>query len=163
MNTHDDGGLARDKTLRDEIAIEAIKKMIAGVDLTEDAGSRLAAIVVTQQDGTRATPLLEPIVAEAYELADAIIAEKRTREPTEDAAKHDQRPISILRFDTRISGCLKRAGISTVGKLKACEDLDLLYLRNFGEKSLREVKIRLRMLADEDFRTATDTTKCPPA
>lgn len=158
MNTHDDGGLARDKTLRDEIAIEAIKKMIAGVDLTEDAGSRLAAIVVTQQDGTRATPLLEPIVAEAYELADAIIAEKRTREPKEDAGS-----LAILRLSPTPRNSLHRNGVRTIADLEKLSDSELLQFRGFGKTSLWQVRRKLAELANAESRRAADTTKYPPA
>jgi DNA-directed RNA polymerase subunit alpha len=42
--------------------------------------------------------------------------------------------------------CLRRGGIATVGELASKEEKDLMALRNFGQKSNREIKERLENL-----------------
>ncbi|PRQ11591.1 DNA-directed RNA polymerase subunit alpha [Corynebacterium sp. 13CS0277] len=66
-------------------------------------------------------------------------------------------PIEDLDFSVRSYNCLKRQEIHTVGELAACGESDLLDIRNFGQKSINEVKIKLASLgltlkdAPEDF------------
>lgn len=66
-------------------------------------------------------------------------------------------PIEDLNFSVRSYNCLKRQEIHTVGELAECSETDLLDIRNFGEKSINEVKIKLASLgltlkdAPEDF------------
>ena len=66
-------------------------------------------------------------------------------------------PIEDLDFSVRSYNCLKRQEIHTVGELADCTESDLLDIRNFGQKSINEVKIKLAQLgltlkdAPEDF------------
>ncbi|AKE40598.1 DNA-directed RNA polymerase subunit alpha [Corynebacterium kutscheri] len=66
-------------------------------------------------------------------------------------------PIEDLNFSVRSYNCLKRQEIHTVGALAECSESDLLDIRNFGQKSINEVKIKLANLgltlkdAPEDF------------
>ena len=66
-------------------------------------------------------------------------------------------PIEDLNFSVRSYNCLKRQEIHTVGELAECSESDLLDIRNFGQKSINEVKIKLASLgltlkdAPEDF------------
>ena len=66
-------------------------------------------------------------------------------------------PIEDLNFSVRSYNCLKREGINTVGQLAECSETDLMDIRNFGEKSINEVKIKLASMsltlkdAPEDF------------
>ena len=66
-------------------------------------------------------------------------------------------PIEDLNFSVRSYNCLKREEIHTVGELAARTESDLLDIRNFGQKSINEVKIKLASLgltlkdAPEDF------------
>ena len=46
----------------------------------------------------------------------------------------------------RSYNCLKREGVHTVGELVARTESDLLDIRNFGQKSIDEVKIKLHQL-----------------
>ncbi|WKD59816.1 DNA-directed RNA polymerase subunit alpha [Corynebacterium caspium] len=55
-------------------------------------------------------------------------------------------PIEDLNFSVRSYNCLKRQDIHTVGELAACTESDLLDIRNFGQKSINEVKIKLASL-----------------
>ena len=70
-------------------------------------------------------------------------------------------PIEDLNFSVRSYNCLKRQEIHTVGELAECTESDLLDIRNFGQKSINEVKIKLAGLgltlkdAPEDFDPST--------
>jgi len=51
--------------------------------------------------------------------------------------------VEQLDFSVRTLNALRRANIPTVGELVSTEEKDLLRLRNFGQKSLQEVRERL--------------------
>lgn len=55
-------------------------------------------------------------------------------------------PIEDLNLTVRSYNCLKREGIHTVGELVARSEQDLLDIRNFGTKSIVEVKMTLHNL-----------------
>ncbi|MCZ4500492.1 MAG: DNA-directed polymerase subunit alpha, partial [Marmoricola sp.] len=52
-------------------------------------------------------------------------------------------PVEDLNLTVRSYNCLKREGIHTVGELVARSEQDLLDIRNFGAKSIDEVKAKL--------------------
>src|SRR5499426_3648006 len=52
-------------------------------------------------------------------------------------------PIDDLDLTVRSSHCLKREGVHTVGELVSRTESDLLDIRNFGAKSIDEVKMKL--------------------
>ncbi len=52
-------------------------------------------------------------------------------------------PVEDLQLTVRSYNCLKREGIHTVGELIARSEADLLDIRNFGAKSIDEVKAKL--------------------
>ena len=52
-------------------------------------------------------------------------------------------PVEDLQLTVRSYNCLKREGIHTVGELVARSEADLLDIRNFGAKSIDEVKAKL--------------------
>jgi DNA-directed RNA polymerase subunit alpha len=55
-------------------------------------------------------------------------------------------PIEDLDISVRSSNCLTREDIHTVGELAARTESDLLDIRNFGQKSINEVKVKLAEL-----------------
>lgn len=55
-------------------------------------------------------------------------------------------PVEQLDLSVRTINCLRRANIATVGELISKEEKELLRLRNFGQKSLQEIKERLKAL-----------------
>ena len=79
---------------------------------------------------------------------------------TEHIASYSM-PIEDLNFSVRSYNCLKRQEIHTVGELAECTESDLLDIRNFGQKSINAVKIKLAGLgltlkdAPEDFDPST--------
>ncbi|MEO7994370.1 MAG: DNA-directed RNA polymerase subunit alpha [bacterium] len=56
------------------------------------------------------------------------------------------RPIEDLELPVRPYNCLKQIGVKTIGELIECSEAELLKLRNFGEKSLLEIKEKLEPL-----------------
>ena len=64
--------------------------------------------------------------------------------PTDAALAADLAlPIEELELTVRSYNCLKREGIHSVGELVARSEADLLDIRNFGAKSIDEVKMKL--------------------
>ena len=56
-------------------------------------------------------------------------------------------PIEEMDLTVRSYNCLKREGIHTVGELVSRSEADLLDIRNFGSKSIDEVKVKLAQMA----------------
>ena len=56
-------------------------------------------------------------------------------------------PIEDLDLTVRSYNCLKREGIHTVGELVGRSEADLMDIRNFGSKSIDEVKAKLHSMA----------------
>ena len=52
-------------------------------------------------------------------------------------------PVEALDLTVRSYNCLKREGIHTVGELISRSEADLMDIRNFGAKSIDEVKDKL--------------------
>jgi len=64
--------------------------------------------------------------------------------PTDAALAQDLAlPIEELQLTIRSYNCLKREGVHTVGELVSRSEADLLDIRNFGSKSITEVKEKL--------------------
>jgi len=59
--------------------------------------------------------------------------------------KYDM-PVDQLTLSVRTMNCLRRGGITTVGELITKGEKELLALRNFGQKSMREIEERLEAL-----------------
>jgi DNA-directed RNA polymerase subunit alpha len=55
-------------------------------------------------------------------------------------------PIEEMDLTVRSYNCLKREGIHTVGELVSRSEADLLDIRNFGSKSIDEVKVKLAQM-----------------
>jgi len=53
-------------------------------------------------------------------------------------------PVEDLNLTVRSYNCLKREGIHSVGELLSRSEQDLLDIRNFGSKSIDEVKAKLQ-------------------
>lgn len=52
--------------------------------------------------------------------------------------------VDVIELSSRAANCLKVAGIRTIGELLEKKEQDLLAVKNFGEKSLDEIKDRLK-------------------
>lgn len=73
--------------------------------------------------------------AEGIELGEAPVQETQSSDL--------QRPITILNLPARSQNCLQREGIETIGQLILRSEADLLDIRNFGAKSIEDVKDEL--------------------
>lgn len=76
--------------------------------------------------------------AEGIELGEAPVQETQSSDL--------QRPITILNLPARSQNCLQREGIETIGQLILRSEADLLDIRNFGAKSIEDVKDELAKL-----------------
>ncbi len=56
------------------------------------------------------------------------------------------RPVTDLKLSVRANNCLQNAGLDTFGRLLAKSEAEMLKQRNFGKKSLDEIKERLEPL-----------------
>jgi len=70
-------------------------------------------------------------------------------------------PIEDLDLTVRSYNCLKREGIHTVGELLSRSEADLMDIRNFGSKSIDEVKAKLQSMGMQlkDSPAGVDPTK----
>jgi DNA-directed RNA polymerase subunit alpha len=77
------------------------------------------------------------------------------------AAEQLGTPIEQLDLTVRSYNCLKREGVHTVGELMTRSEADLLDIRNFGQKSIDEVKAKLISLglSLKDSPAGFDPTK----
>jgi DNA-directed RNA polymerase subunit alpha len=77
-------------------------------------------------------------------------------------SEYSDKPIEDLELSVRVYNSLKRAGISTIGDMMEIIDKNggsLMNLRNFGEKSMQELREKLRargLLPDDDSSPALD-------
>lgn len=75
------------------------------------------------------------------EVGESVFAEDgEQREPALNS------PIEDLDLSVRSYNCLKRQGIDTLEQLAGCSEVDLMNIRNFGSKSIEEVKEKLTEL-----------------
>lgn len=66
---------------------------------------------------------------------------------TEESAKMEElllQPVEIIELSVRASNCLKVAKIKTIGELVSKSEDELLSYKNFGKKSLDEIRDRLK-------------------
>lgn len=96
-----------------------------------DAVSRAAAIVVEQ---------IQPLMT--YSRISQVVAEPGPAHPSISEELFNK-PVDQLNLSVRTMNCLRRGGIVTVGELTVKSERDLLTLRNFGQKSLNEIKDKL--------------------
>lgn len=62
---------------------------------------------------------------------------------TDEAKTVDPNSIEALDFTIRTYNILKREGINTIQGIAACTESQLLELRNFGQRGVDEVKLKL--------------------
>jgi DNA-directed RNA polymerase subunit alpha len=87
---------------------------------------------------------LVQLLALVAELAEGAQAASLGPAPEEAARASDMAlPIEEMDFSVRSYNCLKREGVQTVGDLIQRTEQDLLDIRNFGQKSIDEVKQKL--------------------
>ncbi|MBU0469832.1 MAG: DNA-directed RNA polymerase subunit alpha, partial [Candidatus Omnitrophica bacterium] len=105
-----------------------------GTTTPVDAISRAAGILVEQ---------LSPFVS--YVKVSQMKAEEQLIRLSIPDEKYNM-PVEQLDLSVRTMNCLRRGGIATVGELISKKSKDLLQLRNFGQKSYREIEEKLQEL-----------------
>jgi DNA-directed RNA polymerase subunit alpha len=73
-------------------------------------------------------------------------AESRVDEAREDLRKTLAMSVNEIELSVRAANCLNNANITTVGQLAQKSESDMLKYRNFGKKSLNEIKQKLSEL-----------------
>ena len=105
-----------------------------GTTTPVDAISRAAGILVEQL-----SPFAEYVKVSKMKAEEQLI---RLSIPDE---KYNM-PVEQLDLSVRTMNCLRRGGILTVGELISKKPKELLQLRNFGQKSFREIEDKLKEL-----------------
>jgi DNA-directed RNA polymerase subunit alpha len=106
----------------------------------ETDGSITAREAVASAGGT-----LQELVNLFGELAEA--ASVTVREAEDESQPSDYAiTVEELNLSVRSYNCLKREGINTVGDLVQKSEAELMDIRNFGQKSIDEVKAKLEEL-----------------
>jgi DNA-directed RNA polymerase subunit alpha len=85
-----------------------------------------------------------------YTLEDALEfddTEKKGADERERLRKLLNMSVNEIELSVRAANCLNNANISTVGELAKKTEADMLKYRNFGKKSLNEIKDKLKELA----------------
>ncbi|MDX9721882.1 MAG: DNA-directed RNA polymerase subunit alpha [Myxococcota bacterium] len=71
---------------------------------------------------------------------DAEPAEVKSEESGRELNEHLSRPVSELELSVRSANCLQNANIRFIGELVQRSEAEMLKTKNFGRKSLREIK-----------------------
>jgi len=94
----------------------------------------------------RAAAIVNEHMALFMEQAETELPDSHIFAELPDEKKQYDTPIEELDLSVRAYNCLKRQGINTVGQLTECSEADLLNIRNFGAKSIEEVKDKLQAM-----------------
>ncbi len=73
-----------------------------------------------------------------------ILADVEKDNEDEELRKYLETPVEELELSVRSSNCLKNANIQTLGDLTIKTEDDIVKTRNFGKKSLQEIKDKLK-------------------
>ncbi len=96
---------------------------------------------------------------------DKISTTEEVDEEEEKIKKLLDTPVEELELTVRSSNCLKNAGIKTIGDLAKKTEEEITKTRNFGKKSLSEIKDKLRewglTLGMTDFSVLKNSIKVP--
>ncbi|MFQ5813286.1 MAG: transcription termination factor NusA, partial [Anaerolineae bacterium] len=98
----------------------------------------LAEAILMRKEKARPTARELRVLGEAIDVIKTVAAKERAKEGV---------PIKVLGLSTRVYNCLEQAGIATVEEIleKLAEgDEEMLAIKNFGPKSLAELKERLQ-------------------
>ena len=115
----------RQKTDYDKLTLE----VVTDGSIRPDEAVRRAALIL--QEHMAALTTLSP-----HETLQVVAEEKK-----EDSVL--DLPVESLGLSVRSLNCLKRAGVRTVGDLHQYSEEDVMKLKNFGQKSLDEIKDKL--------------------
>jgi len=112
-------------------------KLIMDIE-TNGAITPLNAIHIASRMFLRHLELFAEAKEEEVFSVDMVTSEKEVTEKSHDI------PIRELEFSVRARNCLKRANIKALGELTKMTAQDLMAIKNFGKKSLTEIREKLR-------------------
>ena len=96
---------------------------------------------------------------------DKVCTTEEVDEEEEKVKKLLDTPVEELELTVRSSNCLKNAGIKTIGDLAKKTEDEITKTRNFGKKSLSEIKDKLKewglTLGMTDFSVLKNSIKVP--
>jgi len=96
---------------------------------------------------SQASKIINDYMSLLIDLSDKKVANDPIFEEIEEEEKKLEYPsIEELELSVRSYNCLKREGIDTVEKLLQYSEEELLDIRNFGQKSIKEVKDKVKEL-----------------
>ena len=95
-------------------------------------------------------------------------SERQVDEEREDLKRKLNMSVNEIELSVRAANCLNNANITTVGELAQKTEADMLKYRNFGKKSLNEIKSKLADLGlslgmsfEPDLLEHTETEELP--
>ena len=139
----------------EEAAIDYYKAIVSTSPAYVSALLNLAVLYEDKDDYDRASECVEKVLARHPNHKRALLFEKdiessKTMVYDEDMEKKKTRklqiletPISDFELSVRSRNCLKKMNINTLGDLLRTSEAELLAFKNFGETSLREIKVIL--------------------
>ncbi len=139
----------------DELAIDCYKRIVGKRQCPVNALLNLAVLFEDHGDYDTASQYIESVLEAFPNHARAILFDKdiessKTMFFDEEREKKRSRknqiletPISDFELSVRSRNCLKKMNITTLGDLLNISEPELLSYKNFGETSLREIKIIL--------------------
>jgi len=96
---------------------------------------------------SQASKIINDYMALLIDLSDKESKDEPIFEEIEEEDKKQEYPsIEELELSVRAHNCLKREGIVTIEKLLEYSEDELLDIRNFGQKSIHEVKDKIKEL-----------------
>lgn len=96
---------------------------------------------------SQASKIINDYMALLIDLSDKESKDEPIFEEIEEEDKKQEYPsIEELELSVRAHNCLKREGIDTIEKLLEYSEDELLDIRNFGQKSIQEVKDKIKEL-----------------
>jgi len=96
---------------------------------------------------SQASKIINDYMALLIDVSDTTDKDKLIFEEMEEEDMHQEYPsIEELELSVRAFNCLKREGVDTVEKLLEYTKDELLDIRNFGQKSIQEVKDKIKEL-----------------
>jgi DNA-directed RNA polymerase subunit alpha len=139
----------------EEAAIDYYKAIVSASPVYISALLNLAVIYEDKSDYDKASQCIEKILAchpnhrrailfhKDIESSKTMVYDEETEKRKTKKTQILETPISDFELSVRSRNCLKKMNINTLGDLLRTTEAELLAFKNFGETSLREIKIIL--------------------
>ncbi|MFA6316231.1 MAG: DNA-directed RNA polymerase subunit alpha [Elusimicrobiota bacterium] len=114
-------------------SINPAEALIQSAKLLRDSLS----IFIPEEEAPQSAPTYEGEASGEAAMAPAVAGDGKLKDVLSQS-------VDMIELSSRASNCLKVARIKTVGELVSKRDEELLAVKNFGKKSLEEIKDRLK-------------------